>query len=129
MKIATLQYSYSFPKDFQSYEKKIRTLIHQLADQGVQLVLFPEYAGFELSSIPAWQKELPSYLHLFQTLSHTHHIYICSGTQVVTTEKGTFNRSYFFSPNHTFSYQDKCTLTPYEIEEGILSAGDTLNTF
>jgi predicted amidohydrolase len=56
-------------------------------------------------------------------------VYICSGTQAVPTEKGAFNRSYFFSPNHVFSYQDKCILTPYEIDEGILSAGDTLTLF
>jgi predicted amidohydrolase len=129
MKIATLQYCYDFPKNFHAYEKKIKTLIKQLANENVQLVLFPEYAGFEISSIPKWQQELPSYLNLFQSLSHEHQMYICSGTQVVTTEKGTFNRSYFFSPHRIFSYQDKCILTPFEIEEGILSAGDTVILF
>jgi predicted amidohydrolase len=122
MKIATLQYSYDFPKSFGAYEKKIKTLVGQVAASGGELLLFPEYAGFEIENGP-------SYLELFQNLSHKYQIYICSGTQIVATEKGTFNRSYFFSPNGTFSHQDKCMLTPYEVEEGILSSGDTLTLF
>lgn len=128
MKIAALQYSYSFPKNFQAYEKKITALVAQMAKSSVDLLLFPEYAGYEMASIANWEKDMPAYLELFQQLSHDHQMYICSGTHVVRTEKGAFNRAYFFSPNH-FGYQDKCILTPAEIEEGILSSGNTVTLF
>ena len=70
MKIATLQNRYSFPENFQAYAKKITNLVTQLSNEGVQLILFPEYAGFEISSIANWQTEIPAYLDLFQRLSH-----------------------------------------------------------
>lgn len=129
MKIASLQYAYDFPTHFQSFERKIKTLIAELAKQGVDLVLFPEYAGFEMASIPGWEELFSKYLSLFQNLAQEHHMYICSGTHVVKTKSGTFNRSYFFSPSGKFAHQDKCLLTPYEVEEGILSAGNTLTLF
>ncbi len=130
LKVAALQDSYSFPKDFSSYQKKITHLIHSHADRGVQLLVFPEYAGLEILSftpIENVQDYLPSYLELFQTLSAKYKMLICSGTQVVKTEEGFFNRSYLFSPEKKPLYQDKCILTPEEVQEGILAPGKTLN--
>jgi predicted amidohydrolase len=129
LKIAALQYRYDFPENFQAYEEKITTLVKRLAGEGVQLLLFPEYAGFEIASIQNWQQQLPRYFALFQNLSCIYGMYICAGTQIVATENGTFNRSCFFSPKSGFSWQDKCILTPYEIGEGILSAGETVRLF
>jgi predicted amidohydrolase len=132
MKIATLQYQYGFPADFESYREKITALVSAQAKQKVDLLLFPEYAGFEMSSfapLDTLVEWMPAYIELFQQLSQKYRMYICAGSQIVETENGTFNRSYFFSPNQKFSYQDKCILTPYEVQEGILSKGDTLRLF
>ena len=69
MKLATLQYSYSFPEKFSEYEKKIRSLVEDIAKQGVELLLFPEYAGYEIASIKDWESQIPAYLDLFKDLS------------------------------------------------------------
>lgn len=132
MKIAALQYQYDFPTDFENYRQKVSHLVEKMARQKVDLLVFPEYAGYEIGSFAdfeTFQNWLPSYLDLFQNLSRLHHMYICCGTQVVKTEEGIFNRSYFFSPHNKYSYQDKCILTAYEVAEGILSPGNTLRLF
>ncbi len=132
MKIASLQYQYDFPADFETYRKKISSLVADLAEKGVELLLFPEYAGFEIASFATLEKLqewIPPYLDLFRQLSQKHRMYICSGTQIVQEEKGTFNRAYFFSPGNKLSYQDKCILTPFEKEEGLLTPGSTLRLF
>ncbi len=124
MKVATLQYRYSFPKSFDEYQNKITHIVKTHAEQGVQLLLFPEYAGLEWPNIL-----FDDYYSLFQEMSHQHKIWICSGTQYVKEGEKTFNRSFLFSPHHTAHYQDKCILTPYEVKEGILSAGKELKVF
>lgn len=131
MKIASLQYSYDFPKSFEEYEKKISRLVQSHAAQGVQMLLFPEYAGMEMLSFAprSLQSYIPAYLRLFQSLSAKHQIFICSGSQFVTDGGKTFNRSYLFSPNQKIGHQDKCVITPYEVDEGILSQGTTLQLF
>jgi predicted amidohydrolase len=78
MKVATLQYCYSFPESFQAYSKKITTLVAQLSNEGIQLILFPEYAGFEMASIENRQTKIPAYLDLFQRLSHQYQVYSAS---------------------------------------------------
>jgi hypothetical protein len=39
------------------------------------MVLFPEYAGFEMASIENRQTKIPAYLDLFQRLSHQYQVY------------------------------------------------------
>lgn len=132
MKIASLQYAYDFPRNFEEYEKKISNLVRLHASQGVKLLLFPEYAGMEMISFAPLEKlqdYTPSYLHLFQELSVRYNLLICSGSQMVASKEGTFNRSYLFSPSKKTGYQDKCMITPYEVDEGILSQGATLQLF
>lgn len=132
MKIAALQYQYDFPSNFESYQQKISRLVEAMAEQKVDLLLFPEYAGYEIISwapFETFQQWHPSWLNLFQDLSCQHKMFLCAGTQIVQTEKGVFNRSFFFSPNGKWGWQDKCLLTPYEVEEGILSPGDTVRLF
>lgn len=124
MKIASLQYRYDFPKDFNAYKKKISQLVKRHEDEGVDLLVFPEYAGLEMlsfSSLEDLSNDPSTYIDLFQELSYRHHMMICCGTQIVKEKGASFNRSYFFSPSKKCAYQDKCFLTPSEIDEGILS--------
>ena len=132
MKIASLQYQYDFPKDFAEYQAKISHLVAHEAKQGVKLLLFPEYAGVEMLSFVPMENlsdYLPRYLELFQNLSHQYQMWICAGTQVTKTSHGIFNRCHLFAPNRKIAHQDKCFLTPYEVEEGILTKGASLRLF
>lgn len=132
MKVASLQYSYDFPKDFDGYQQKISKLIEGLADQKVNFVLFPEYAGLEMLSFTE-MKSLPNalsaYMNLFQELSQKHRLYICSGSQVAKTTDGTFNRSFLFAPSGKVAHQDKCILIPEEVKEELFEPGKKIGLF
>jgi predicted amidohydrolase len=129
MKIASLQYRYDFLQDFSSYANKISQLVKEQADEGVDLILFPEYSGLEMLSFTS-EKNIhdyfPAYIDLFKKLSSDHKLYICSGTHMGLSSKEVFNRAYFFSPGKDEIYQDKCVLTPFEEKEGIFSKSNNL---
>ena len=132
MKVAALQYQYSFPEDFASYKEKITQIVASIKEQEVDLLLFPEYAGCEMLSfvdIENLDKYLLPYLALFEELAYKHQMIICNGSQLVGTSQGVRNRSYLFTPNKTVSYQDKCVLTPYEHEEGLIKEANELRVF
>lgn len=133
MKVAALQYSYEPFADFSDYQQKITTLVDRYAEQGVQVLLFPEYAGVEMHtfapSLQEMEDYLPDYLALFKHLSLSRRMMICTGSLVVRTPEGVFNRSYLFSPNGKMGIQDKCNLIPSEVEEGFFSSGNTLHVF
>src|SRR5690606_13986559 len=127
MKVASLQYSYHPLNDFSDYQKRVTTLVDCYAEQGVQLLLFPEYAGVEMHtfapSLQDMEEYLSDYLELFRHLSVSRRMMICTGSLVVRTPEGVFNRSYLFSSNGKMGFQDKCNLIPSEVEEGLFSSG------
>jgi predicted amidohydrolase len=128
IKVASLQYQFDFPKNFDVYREKISRLVDEHAEQGVQILLFPECAGLEMlsfTSIEKLQDYLPAYLDLFQELSRRHCMLICCGSQIVEG----FNRSYLFSPSKKMAYQDKCVRTPFETGEGMVAEGTTVQLF
>lgn len=131
MKVAALQYKYHFPQSFDCYKKQIADIVQSYANQRVDLLVFPEYAGMDMlafTDIEGICKDLPFYEDLFQELSNQHQMMICSGTIVVHDKGKMFNRSYLFCPNQKATYQDKCMTTPYEVDEGIISRGNFLHT-
>lgn len=123
MKIAALQYAYIFPKSFEEYEKCTQEIVSDLAAKEVDFIVFPEYAGYDMATIPNWDGLEDKYTAIFQKLSKDYNVHICSGTHFIKEQGKTYNRSFLFAPNGTYDYQDKCTLTPYEVEEGVLSPG------
>ncbi len=132
MRIAALQYSYDSLKDFKAYAEKITHLVEHYAKLKVEILLLPEYAASEMipfASIDQMQQLLPQYLKLFTDLAMFHRMYICSGTFLVKTSQGLFNRAYFFSPEGKMGYQDKCNLTPSEVQEGLLAAAQEFTLF
>lgn len=132
MKIATLQYQYDFPKDFETYRGKIEKTVEFHAAQGIDLLLFPEYAGLEMLSFATLEQldtYLPAYLKMFEELSLKHRMLICNGTHVVKTADGMFNRSFLFAPGKKPVFQDKCVITPFEAEEGVVTAGNCMRLF
>ena len=132
MKVAALQYKYDFLPSFGAYRKKITALVEHHYHKQVSLLLLPEYAGLEMlsfASIDTIDEHLENYLGLFQELSSKYHMYICSGSHVVLDGVKRYNRAYLFSPTGNIGFQDKCNITPFEHEEGLVSPADTLKVF
>jgi predicted amidohydrolase len=132
LKVASLQYQYNFPKNFDAYRDKISHIVRTQASQGTELLLFPEYAGVEMSAFASLEKIYDyqsAYIELFMTLALEHKLFICSGSHLIEERGKILNRSYLFSPSNRVSYQDKCMLTPSESADGYPLRGDALRVF
>lgn len=132
LRVASLQYQYDFPQSFEAYRDKISHIVQTQASKGAELLLFPEYAGMEMSSFAPLDKVYAyhsAYFELFKSLAIEHKIFICPGTHLVQEENKILNRSYLFSPTDKVSYQDKCMLTPSEIQDGYPQHGKSLRLF
>lgn len=140
MKICSVQYELSSLSSWQAYEQKIQSILTKCASQKGDLVLFPEYASMELTSLlppskgiteqlTAMQSLLQSYLDFFRTASMQNRLYICSGSFPVKVHDQFRNRSYFFSPSGQFDFQDKIYLTRFEQDAKCIESGDALKVF
>ena len=118
-KIASAQYDISFLETWENFEAKIRRWVAEAASNKADILLFPEYACMELSSLfakevytsldgqlDALQTLLPDYLQLFKSLAAEHRVYIQVGTFPVKHDSCDFrNHAYFFTPEGDFDYQ------------------------
>ena len=132
MQVAALQYQYDFPSSFDAYRRKITSIVQSHHQKQVSLLLFPEYAGLEMlsfSTIDTIDHYLKDYLDLFHHLSSKYNMYICSGSHVISDGSKRYNRSYLFSPTGSLGFQDKCILTPFEKNEGLIAPADLLKIF
>lgn len=142
IRIASAQYPVGFISDWHQYEKKISYMITEAVDNCAKILLFPEYACMELTSLfpddtdlyrqlEYMQSLLKDYLNIFRKLAKQHNIFISAGTFPVRSENTIFrNRSWFFFPDDKTDYQDKLILTRFEKEKwGITGIADQIRVF
>ncbi|MCB1491185.1 MAG: carbon-nitrogen hydrolase family protein [Rhodobiaceae bacterium] len=140
--IAAAQYPVDRLPDFTAFEMKIRAWVGEAAGQGADVLVFPEYAGLELSglfdddtafdltgSVTAIQPLLPLADDLHAELAREHRVVIVSGSRPQMTEDGIVNRAAVFSPSGRASHQDKRMLIRFEDEEWGIASGGPLRVF
>lgn len=123
-RIAVCQYAVEVLPHWDTYEKKIISLLTAAQQQQANILLLPEYAGTEIACghfesdhalYAALQPLLPRYLAFYQMLAERYQMYIQPGTILVETTPGKYiNRAYFFGPDKKYGYQDKLQLIEYE---------------
>ena len=142
-KIASAQYDISFLANWAEFETKTRTWITEAVQNQAEILVLPEYACMELSSLfpqsvysslsaqlTALQTLLPDYLALFAGLALEHQIYIQAGTFPVKHANGAFhNHAYFFQPDGSYDFQEKLTMTRFENEHWHISRGLEIKVF
>jgi predicted amidohydrolase len=116
---------------------KFQSWIAAAASAGAQLVVMPEYAAMELTSIlpPAQQRDLesqlhglqqvlPEYLELCRAAAVRHRIYLLAASfpEVATTRF--VNRAHLWSPRGGSVAVDKLHMTRFEREQWGIVAGD-----
>lgn len=143
VKIATAQYDISFLDNWQTYQDKTARWVEVAAEQGANILLFPEYASMELASLfgqdvysslskqlSAMQTLHDDFVRLFQGLAQRHHCLIQAGTFPVRLESGDYhNRAYLFFADGKVDYQDKLMMTRFENEQWHIHGGDELKIF
>ena len=142
LKLATAQYDIGYFEDFAAYKAKVNHWVAEALEQQAQLLIFPEYACMELTSLfdhelrqnihdqlAAYQEMHGDYYQLYAGLAAEHQIYIQPGTFPVAQGDGYVNRAYLFGPDGEIGFQDKQIMTRFEDEHWHISPGHELKVF
>ncbi|MEL6475974.1 MAG: carbon-nitrogen hydrolase family protein [Pseudomonadota bacterium] len=143
MKIAAAAYPLSWLDDWEAYEEKISDWVAGAADEGADLLIFPEYAAMELAtlagpeiaahpehSIVAVSEFLPEADALHMRLAAQHGVHICAGSAPFRQPSGRpVNRARLIAPSGLIGWQDKLIMTRFEREEWDIAPGDAAIVF
>ncbi len=143
MKIATSAYPIDWLDSWQAYADKITSWVNTAAEQGADLLVFPEYGAMELASLGgkevaadlegglrAVADRIPAVDELHEELSQRHRIHILAASAPVW-DGGLrpVNRARFFGPNGKLGHQDKQIMTRFERDPWNVVSGGPLVLF
>jgi predicted amidohydrolase len=140
--IALAQYPITAFTTFEAWKKHCKSWVEDAVNKGAQLLVFPEYASMELTSLLegnaktelslqllALQQLLPSFKDHFSSLAEKHEVIIVAPSFPVQLENDFVNRTYVFSPKNE-GFQDKWFMTRFEKEDwGISSLTKQISLF
>ena len=142
LRIAACEYPVEFLDSMAAWKDKLRRLCESAASGGATLLVFPEYAGVELTAqfSESQRADLPGSLRILQPLRDeylaAHHA--LAGELGVTILAGSFpwedggrfvNRAWLCTPDGRTRYQDKIVMTRFEREHWLVSGGTALEVF
>lgn len=142
MKIAAAAYPLSYLYDFPAYAAKLGQWVAEAAQNGAQLLVFPEYGAMELASLGgravAADLELalqevarhkPAVDALHVELAARHNLHILGASGPVYDGPRPVNRATFYGPGGILGHQDKQIMTRFEREDWNVVPGDPLTVF
>ncbi|MGB0865155.1 MAG: carbon-nitrogen hydrolase family protein [Granulosicoccaceae bacterium] len=142
IQVATANYPITRHASWDAYCQHIEAWATDAAEQGAQLLVFPEYGAMELSSlldvqlqadlhgqIGALQTYLEPFIALHQRLAQQLQVTLLAASLPVLNNQAFVNRAYLALPNGTLAYQDKLTMTRFEHEHWNIKASDELSVF
>lgn len=142
MKIAACAYRPRWHDTWNDLETRLTEWVKDAADQGAELLLFPEYAGCEAALLPngpkngtpqdwaaAMADRAEDYKNIVSNLAQQYQVTIIAGSLSTHSDHGLVNRAYVACPNGTTAWQDKLILTPYERNHMGLIGGEALKLF
>lgn len=141
MKIATAAYSLDLLADFPSYAEKQIAWVREAAQNGADLLVFPEYGRIELAGLSGALAagDLEASLHaaaayaeeadaLTASLAEGYGVHILAASGPVFTEdrERPTNQTSLFGPDGYLGQQDKQIMTRFEREKWDVIPGDPL---
>jgi predicted amidohydrolase len=143
MRIAVAKYAIGEPHDFAAFAARQKRVLEDVAGQGAQLAVLPEYLALELgatfddavrsdlhASLAAIQAYRDDWVALYAQLARDTGMRIVAGTFLVASGDGRYrNRADVFSPDGMHTWQDKLQLTGFEKQTGVVDGGDALKVF
>jgi predicted amidohydrolase len=143
MRLALAQWRIEKPATWDQFAKRIDAAISNARESGAEIAVLPEYLALELAStlapdvrsdfvatLGALQSLHEQWLSLFSRIARTYGVYIVAGSFLLAMPNGRYrNRSYLFTPNGKYGFQDKLTLTGFELSAGVIEPGDALKLF
>jgi len=143
MRVAAAAYPLDWFKNWSEYAEKLHRWVREAAENGAELLVFPEYGGVELISLfgEAVAEDInaqPDKLRfvdpltevLYLQLANAYECHIVSASMPVKVSDGRIvNRARLFTPGGRVGTQEKLIMTRYEREEWSISGGSGLNVF
>ncbi len=139
MRVSAVQYHLHSIKSFEEFAAQSEHYIRTAQEYGSEFVLFPEFFTTQLLSIGSEQgtrltiNELPGfteqYLELFKTFAVNYRMHIIGGTHVINRDGKLFNAAHLFYPDGRVGTQEKLHITPTEVQEWKMCAGEDFKVF
>ncbi len=138
-RVSAVQYHLHTIGSFDEFSAQVEHYVKTAEEFGADFVLFPEFFTTQLMSIgddrgnPLTIQDLPrfteQYRTLFATLAQKTGMHIIGGTHVVRKGGNLYNTAHLFYPDGTIAEQPKLHITPTEVKEWKMAAGDELQVF
>lgn len=139
MRVSAVQYHLHTISTFDAFARQVEHYIRTAAEFEVEFLLFPEFITTQLMSIGTEEREaltideLPgyteAYLELFSRMAKQYGMYLIGGTHVIEREGKLYNMAHLFRPDGTVEEQAKLHITPTEVTEWNMAAGDGVRVF
>ncbi len=144
IRIAAAAYPLDWLDNWQAFEAKLENWVSEAAENGADILVFPEYGSLELASLsgPKVAGDLQASIDavsaltgesdaLHSRLARKYGVYICAASATVRTNANErpVNRARLFSPDGQVGIQDKLIMTRFEREEWDIAPGEGLNVF
>ncbi|MEH7522996.1 carbon-nitrogen hydrolase family protein [Bacillus sp. JJ1503] len=139
LRVSAVQYHLHTIHSFEDFAKQCEHYIKTAQEFGSEFILFPEFFTTQLLSIGNEQgtsltiNELPDfteqYKNLFTKFAKETNTHIIAGTHVIEKEGLLYNVAHMFYPDGRIVEQAKLHITPTEVEEWNMSAGEGLEVF
>ena len=139
LRVSTVQYHLHTIRSFEDFTQQVDHYVRASLEFETDFILFPEFFTTQLLSIgndkgePLSINELPDftvqYLDLFTSLAVKTKTHIIGGTHVIRNNDKLYNVAHLFYPDGTVATQAKLHITPTEVNEWNMAAGDELHLF
>lgn len=139
LRVSSVQYHLHSIHSFDEFALQVEHYIKAAQEFDADFIVFPEFFTTQLLSIgnehgnPLTINDLPNftnqYLSLFIEQAKKTNMYIIGGTHVILQNDKLYNVAHLFYPDGTVATQAKLHITPTEVNEWNMAAGDELNIF
>ncbi|WP_026561749.1 carbon-nitrogen hydrolase family protein [Bacillus sp. J37] len=139
IRVSAVQYHLHTIKSFEEFASQVEHYIKTAEEFGSDFILFPEFFTTQLLSIGDENgralpiDRLPDFTDRYRELFVEHAMrtgmHIIAGTHVIEKEGELYNVAHMFYPDGRIAEQAKLHITPTEVEEWNMSAGDSLQVF
>ncbi|WP_427179822.1 carbon-nitrogen hydrolase family protein [Paenibacillus sp. TC-CSREp1] len=139
LRVSAVQYQLQTIHSFEEFAAQAEHYIRTASEFGTEFVLFPEFFTTQLMSIGDAQgnaltiEDLPEfteqYEQLFVSLAAKYNMHLIGGTHVIRKEGKLYNTAHMFYPDGRIARQAKIHITPTEVTEWNMAAGDGLEVF
>lgn len=139
LRVSAVQYHLHTIESFEDFANQCEHYIKAALEFDTEFILFPEFFTTQLLSIKGKNGEaltindLPSftdkYLETFTTFAKQYNVHIIAGTHVLNVDGKLRNTAHLFYPDGKVVTQAKLHITPTEVHEWNMSAGEGLEVF